>query len=58
MGVLDAFVSVAFRDELAGRVVVFSGDRPEARLRGAVGSRGTKNQIVPQDVLLRAFLHS
>lgn len=27
MGVLDAFVSGAFRDEPAGRVVVFSGDR-------------------------------
>lgn len=33
MGVLDAFVSGAFRDEPAGRVVVFSGDR---RNRGYV----------------------
>jgi hypothetical protein len=33
MGVLDAIVSMAFRDEPAGRVVVFSGDR---RKRGYV----------------------
>ena len=33
MGVLDAFVSGAFRDEAAGRVVVFSGGR---RNRGYV----------------------
>ena len=33
MGVLDAIVSVAFRNEPAGRVVVFSGDR---RNRGYV----------------------
>lgn len=33
MGVLDAFISGAFRDEPAGRVVVFSGDR---RNRGYV----------------------
>ena len=45
MGLLDSIVSRSFRDEKAGRVVVFAGDR---RNRGYVvrsDAEGTKNPI-------------
>lgn len=57
MGLLDSIVAKSFRDEKAGRVVVFTGDR---RNRGYVvksESEELEDQIFSKDVLFRSFFH-
>jgi len=47
MGLLDSIVSNAFRDEKAGRVVVFSGDR---------WSRGYIVRSAAEELKIKSFL--
>jgi hypothetical protein len=54
MGVLDAIVSGAFRDEPAGRVVVFSGDR---RNRGYVVRSEAEERKIKSFLKMFYFAH-